>query len=102
MLKNYFKIAWRNIARNRVYSIINIAGLAVGMACVIFIAFYVIDELNYDRFFKDADRIYQVNLDGNFGTEEFITGNTPPTVGPALVATFPEIESSTRIFRPGN
>ncbi|MBA3647364.1 MAG: ABC transporter permease [Chitinophagales bacterium] len=102
MIRNYFKISWRNITRNRVYSIINIAGLAIGMACVIFISFYVLDELNYDRFLKDAARIYQVNLDGDFGGNEFLTSNSPPTVGPALAATFPEIESYTRIYRPGN
>src|SRR5262245_10250394 len=102
MLKNNFKIAWRNITRNRVYSIINISGLAIGMACVIFITFYVINELGYDRFLKNADRIYQVNLNGSFGPEEFLTSNTPPTVGPAIVSSFPEIEGCTRVFRPGN
>jgi len=102
MIKNYFKVSWRNISRNRVYSIINISGLAIGMACVIFISFYVQDELSYDRFLKNADHICQVNLDGNFGNEEFITSNTPPTVGPALASAFPEVEWQTRIFRPGN
>ena len=102
MLKNNFKIAWRNIKRNKVNSFINIAGLAIGMACVILIAFYVQDELQYDRFFKDADRIYQVNLNGNQDGTDFWTGNTPPTVGPAMVSEIPEIESCVRIYRPGD
>ena len=102
MLKTYFKIAFRNISKNSVYSVINITGLAIGIACVILISFYILDELRFDRFFKDADRIYQVNLDGDFDGNQFLTGNTPPTVGPALQAAFPEIEAYTRIYRPGN
>ncbi|HUM46160.1 MAG TPA: ABC transporter permease [Chitinophagales bacterium] len=102
MLKTYFKIALRNISGNSVYSTINIAGLAVGIACVILISLYIQDELRFDRFFRDADRIYQVNLNGNFDGTDFTTANSPPTVGPALLASFPEIESYTRIYRPGN
>src|SRR6185295_3251336 len=102
MLKNYFKVAWRNIGRNKVNSFINIAGLAIGMASVILIAFYVQDELRYDKFFKNADRIYQVNLNGNQDGTDFWTGNTPPTVGPALVSEIPEIESYVRIYKPGD
>lgn len=102
MIKNYIKIVWRNITRNKVNSFINIAGLAIGMACVILIFLYVQDELKYDLFFKDADRIYQVNLDANMGGEEFLTSNTPPPAGQALVNAFPEIETYTRIYRPGD
>jgi len=102
MIKNYIKIAWRNITRNKVNSFINIAGLAIGMACVVLIFLYVQDELKYDRFFKDADRIYQVNLDGKMGGEEFLTSNTPPPAGQALLSSFPEIETYTRIYRPGD
>lgn len=102
MIKNYIKIAWRNIARNKVNSFINIAGLAIGMACVILILLYVQDEVQYDRFFKDANRIYQVNLNGKMGGEEFLTSNTPPPVGKSLVDAFPEIETYTRIYRPGD
>jgi putative ABC transport system permease protein len=102
MVKNYFKIAWRNITRNKTYSVINIAGLAIATSCVIFILLYIQDELSYDRFLEDGDRIYQVNLNGNFQSEAFLTSNTPPTVGPALFNEFPEIAAYTRIFRPGN
>ncbi|OKS85963.1 ABC transporter permease [Mucilaginibacter polytrichastri] len=102
MIKNYFKIAWRNLTRNKVSSIINISGLAIGLACVLFIGLYVNDELSYDRFFKDTNRLYRVNLDGKMGNEEFLLGHTPPPVGAALKNNFSEIESYTRIFRPGN
>ena len=101
MFANNLKIAWRNLSRNRTTSIINIAGLATGMACVLLILFYVRDETGYDKNFPHADRIYQVNLYGNLDGTDFQTGNTPPTVGPALKNSFPEIESFVRIHKPG-
>src|SRR5690349_1597231 len=102
MLRNYFKIAWRNMARNKVNSFINIAGLAIGIACVILIAFYVEDEFQYDKCFNDSNRIFQVNLNGRQDGVDYWTGNTPPTVGPALVSEIPEIESFVRIYKPGD
>ena len=102
MIKNYFTIAWRNILRNKVNSAINIAGLAIGITSIILITLYVQDELRYDSSFTHADRIYQVNLSANMDGGEFVTGNTPPTVGPALVSEFPEIESCVRIYYPGD
>lgn len=102
MFTNYLKIAWRNIRRSKTNSFINITGLAAGLACVILIVVYIKDELSYDRFLPDANRIYQVNIDANFGGTEFVAGNTPPTVGPALNSEFPEVESYTRIYRMSN
>lgn len=102
MIKNYIKIAWRNLTRNKVSSIINISGLAIGLACVLLISMYVADELSYDRFFKDASRIYRVNLDGKMGNNQFVVGQTPPPVGAALINSFPQIESYTRTFLPGD
>ncbi|MCR8556872.1 ABC transporter permease [Mucilaginibacter sp. BJC16-A38] len=102
MVRNYIKIAWRNLLRNKVSSIINISGLAIGIASVLLIGMYVKDELSYDRFSKDADHIFRVNLDGKMGNDQFIAGHTPPPAGAALVNNFPEIESYTRIFLPGD
>lgn len=102
MFRNYFKIGIRTISRNKVSSIINIAGLAIGITCVIFILFYVQDELRYDRFFKQADLIYEVNIEGNMGGREFLSGTTPPPAGAALATTFPEIETFTRMFKAGD
>jgi len=102
MIENYIKIAWRNLVRNKISSIINISGLAIGLACVLLIGMYVADELSYDRFFKDANRIYRVNLDGKMGNNQFTVGHTPPPVGAALVNNYPQIESYTRIFLPGD
>ncbi len=102
MLKNYIKIAWRNITRNKVNSFINIAGLAIGIACVLFILFYVQDELRYDRFFNKADRIYEVNIEGNMGGQEYLSSTTPPPAGAALLSSFPEVETFTRMFAAGD
>ena len=102
MLRNYFVIAWRNILRNKTNSIINIAGLAIGLACVIMITLYVQDELKYDRFLKNANRIYQVYLDGMMGGQGGLLSNTPPAVGPALQKSFPEIEAYTRFYVMGS
>ena len=102
MKKNYLKIAWRNLARNKVSSIINIGGLAIGLACVVFISLYISDELSYDRFFKNADRIFRVNTHELMANSEFTAGQTPPAVGAALVNNIPEIESYTRIYMLGD
>lgn len=102
MLKNYINTAWRNLVNNKVSSIINISGLAIGLACVLLIGMYVSDELGYDRFFKDFKRIYRVNLDGKMGNNQFVVGHTPPPAGAALLSNFPEIESYTRIMMPGD
>jgi putative ABC transport system permease protein len=103
MFKNYFKVALRNMQRNKVNSFINIAGLAIAMACVILIVMYVHDELSYDRFFKDADHVFQVNMTTlDNGVESTTGGNTAPAVGPAMVSMYPEIESYARIYRPGD
>ncbi len=102
MFKNYLKIALRNISRNKVSSFINIAGLAIGITCVLFILFYVQDELGYDKFIKQSDRIYQVNIEANMGGQEYTSPTTPPPAGAALVNTFPEIETYTRFFPAGD
>jgi len=102
MLTNYFKIAWRTLVRNKANSLINISGLAIGIASVILILMYVQDELKYDRFYHHADHIFQVNLDGKMGGEEFINGNTPAPTGATLVNEFPEMKTYTRIYRPGD
>ena len=101
MVRNYFNIAMRNILRNKASSFINIAGLSVGLSCVLLIVLYIDDELSYDRFFSNSDKIFQVNLTNNIGGGNAGTAaTTPPPVGAALVNNFPEIETYTRIFRP--
>ena len=69
MIKNYFKIAWRNLVKNKGYSAINIGGLAVGMAVAILIGLWVYDELSYDKYHENYDRIAQVIQHANFNGE---------------------------------
>ncbi len=96
MLKNYLIIAIRNIRRNKTYSFINIAGLAVGMAAAIIILLFVENELTYDKFHQNADRIYRVN----FTWGDNINAGTPEPVASGLLAEFPEVEHSVRITPP--
>src|ERR1700759_3028057 len=103
MFKNYFKTAWRNMQRNKVNSLINIAGLSIGITCVIFIVMYVKDELSYDKFFTNADHIFQVNMTvTDKGVTNTTGGNTAPKVAPTMLSMYPEIESYARIYRPGD
>jgi putative ABC transport system permease protein len=92
MLRNYLKIAFRNLVKHRVYSFINIAGLALGMACCILILLWVQHELSYDRFHKNNDRLYLcVNqLDHGWSS------TSPWSLAPTLKIDFPEIDKFTR------
>jgi putative ABC transport system permease protein len=84
MLKNYIKIAWRNLARNKVYSFINILGLSIGIACALLIALFVEHELSFDRFHKKADNLYVVgSKDFRFSSDRWGTTHPQP-MGPAL------------------
>ncbi|MEH6656818.1 ABC transporter permease [Leeuwenhoekiella marinoflava] len=102
MLRNYIKIAWRNILRYKTNSVLNILGLAIGLVSVMLIALYIQNELSYDTQFDQAERIYRVNMKGKMGDNSFYAGYTPPPAGDALVDQFPEIESATRIYQPDN
>ena len=100
MLTNYLKIAFRNLWINRMYSGINLFGLTVGIASCLLIVLFVTDERHYDQFLPGADRIFQVNIAGNFGGSEFTTNGTPPPVGRTMAGEFPEVETYTRTFKP--
>lgn len=98
MLKNYFKISLRNLKRHKSYSIINIAGLAVGMAAFLLISFYVLNELSYDRFHKDADNIYLVLS----GEGDLFMAPTSKLLAPVLKTELPEVINATCFSRvPG-
>ncbi|HEV2831246.1 MAG TPA: hypothetical protein VGW31_04635, partial [Hanamia sp.] len=60
MIKNHFKIAWRNLKRNKFISFINLFGLTVGLCCCLLITLYILNELSYDRYNKNADNIYRI------------------------------------------
>ena len=100
MISNYFKIAIRTIIRQKGYSAINILGLAVGIACCLLIFMYVKDELAYDRFHDNADRIYRVyRTHQASGGEVRAVARTNWLLSDIFTANFPEIEKSVRIAR---
>lgn len=102
MLRNFFKIAFRNIAKQKLFSVINILGLSIGMAASLFVVLYVIDELSYDQFHTDIESIYRIDLEGRISGQEVITTGSCPPLGPAMVNEIPEIESYLRLDRLGN
>ena len=101
MFRNYLKTALRNIKRHKGYSLINIVGLAVGMACCILILLWVQDELSFDRFHENADGIYRVLQDINFADHSTTWAITQGPLGPSLKEDFPEIINATRITGRG-
>ncbi|HMI64384.1 MAG TPA: ABC transporter permease [Puia sp.] len=100
MLRNYFLIALRNLRKNKVFSLINILGLAVGLCCCLLIAAYVSDETGYDKYPVDADKIYRVNL-GVIGNSLASYPSVDIGVGPGMKAAYPEIKAYTRLERLG-
>lgn len=98
MFKNYFKIAFRNLWKNKGYSTINIFGLAVGLATCLVIILFVVDELSYDRFYKNSDRIYRINSDIRFGGSNLHFTQTSDMMGQLLKKDYPQVEEYTRIY----
>lgn len=101
MLKSLFKTSFRSLLRNRTHSLINIVGLAVGVACFIMLSLYVEDEFSYDEFHQDADRMYRLvkkdTSDGKVGYSKSLEG----AVGQVLVEELPEVEEAFRIGATG-
>ena len=98
MITNYFKIAFRNLWKNKGYSAINIFGLAIGLATCLLITLYITDELGYDRFYKNADRIYRINTDAQFGGGKLHMTQTSDMMGQLLKKDYPQVEEYTRIY----
>ena len=101
MIKNYLKVAFRNIRRYKGYSFINIAGLAIGLACCLLITVWVLDELSYDGFHENAANLYRVEEDQHYSGRTFYVYVTPYPLGPALKAEIPEIMDATRVVGTG-
>lgn len=97
MLKNFFKIALRNLLKYKTYTFINVAGLAVGLASCIIMLLYVSNELSYDKFHKYADDVYRVTIKGLIGNNEFHHAVSSPPMAKALVDDLPEVIEAARI-----
>lgn len=100
MIRNYLKIAYRNLVRHKTFSFINITGLTIALTCCLLIFLYVSDELSYDRYNLKADRIYRVTRDflSPDGTINLHLGHVAPPFGPLLKNDFPEFEQVARTF----
>ncbi len=97
MLKNYFKTAWRNLSRNKIYSFINIAGLSIGLACAMLIMLYVKDEVSFDKFHKNVNNIYRIVSKAKYQGIESKSMNTGYLQGPRFSRNVPGIKAFVRV-----
>ncbi|MCP4725766.1 MAG: FtsX-like permease family protein, partial [bacterium] len=101
MVKNYLKTALRNITKYKWYSTINIIGLAIGMTCCLLIMLWVFDELSFDKFHENDDKIYRVEQDQSYGAGLYHVVVTPIPLVPYLIDEIPEIVDATRYISIG-
>ena len=97
MFKNYFKVAFRNLFRNKGFSIINISGLAVGMASAMLILLWIQNEMSYDQFHEKKDRIYEAWNRASFSGKLNCWNTTPKILSRTLEKDFPEVEQCVRV-----
>ena len=97
MFKNYLKTAWRNLIKHKTFSFINIAGLSIGITICFIIMLFVQDELSYDRFNKNADRIVRVVFKADINGGKIFEANVMPPVAAAMKNDYPEVEDATRL-----
>ncbi len=97
MLKNYLKVALRNILKHKFFAAINITGLVIGMTCCLLIFVYIKDETSYDNFHANSERLYRVALHGRIGGQEIYTISSNPKLADAMQTEIPGIEHATRI-----
>jgi predicted permease len=97
MIKNYFKIAWRNITRNKLTSFINVFGLAIGLSCSLLIWLWVSDELSYNRYLPDAKNIYEVHVNAPFNGDTVTMKNTPGPLAEAIQNNIPQVAYATKM-----
>ncbi|MBK6391976.1 MAG: ABC transporter permease [Saprospiraceae bacterium] len=98
MIKNYFKIALRNLWKFKGFSLINIFGLSMGLACFVLIAMYVADELSYDRYNEKVDRIFRINSDIRFGGTDLNMAVSADPMGAVLKKDYPQVEEYARLY----
>src|SRR6266487_5380415 len=96
MIRNFFKIAYRNLLRNKGFSFINIAGLAIGMTSAMLILLWVQNEISYDRFYNKTDRIYKMYNRDKVNGEMQAIDQSPTALATALKQNYPEVEDAVR------
>ena len=102
MWKNYFKIALRNLWKQKAFSLINILGLTVGITAFLFLLLYVQDEMGYDKYHELSDRIYRVDVNAKLGEQAFVGATNAAIVGPTMKQDFPEVEAFFRFRSRGS
>lgn len=102
MFKNYLKVAVRSLFKNKFYSLLNISGLAIGVAACLMITLFVLDEVSYDKYYKKADRIYRMKANGALNGNTFDIAVVGPSVGEAMLADLPQIENYGRFRQNGS
>ena len=98
MIKNYFKIAWRNLLKQKMYSVIKIGGFALSIAACLLIALYIKDELSYDKSWANADRIYRITSEFKINGKIETGADWPAPMAKALREDFPEVEKAGRLM----
>ena len=98
MYKNYFKVVWRNLIKNKLFSFINIFGLSTGLVCYFLISLYILNELSYDAYQENADNIYQLGTTFIQQGQQHSNTHTPAFMAQAMQQEFPEIQHSTRLM----
>lgn len=101
MFSHYLKTSLRNLRRHKGYSFINVAGLAVGITCCLFLGLYLKDELSFDRYHEKADQIYRITLEETGEGQSVHWARTQPALAPALETDFPEMLQAVRLAPQG-
>jgi len=102
MLKNYLKLAYRNILRHKRYAVLNICGLAIGLAACLLMAGYVLHELSFENMHPLKDRIFRINGRIPYAGQVLLNGVVGAPLGPAAAESIPEVEKSVRLYRRYN
>ncbi|HYO21053.1 MAG TPA: ABC transporter permease, partial [Flavisolibacter sp.] len=98
MVKHYFRIAWRNLVKNKAFSTINVIGLAIGLTCCLFMTLYIRHELSYDDFQPNRDRVARMIMEYSFSGKVNKGNYTSTKVAPVFARTFPEVEAAVRMY----
>ena len=101
MIRNYLRIAFRNILKHKFYSFINIFGLTIGLSACLLIGMYVTDELSYDKFHDNAENIYRIGLHGKIQGQEIETSNSNPVMMEAMIREIPGLLGGIRVRQRG-
>jgi putative ABC transport system permease protein len=97
MFRNLFLHSYRALKKQRSYVIINVGGLAIGMACSLLIGLFIVQQRSYDNYHEHKDRIFQLVLNGKIADNDFMGGYTAPPIGPTMMEELPEVENFLRL-----